>query len=480
MALRKCDVSECHNPAARSLGSCMICARHWCSKHVNSDLHQCPSEDKDADTFAAEYAIANKRYLGTLLGKINVAALKSLASAARQGIPCRVPVFDENTDQASRIDIVSGQCGGQNCHLDINFDDGVTWIARIRLQDPLLPPADIQNYIFLSEVATLQFLAQTDVPAPRVHYHQPEDPSNPVGTSYILMDKISGEPLDWNSANGEQRTKVMEQLADIFLELEKHPFQMTGSISLSDSLVNENLVEIGGFAQEPWFETLDGPLGPFATLEYAYTAVLHRHLEAIHDGEIPDLPVDNYLSFKWRLANLRALMASSASTNGPFYLKHYDDKGDHILVDNDYNITAIIDWEFASSEAKEVAFNSPCMMWPVADFYDGKNNLSEEEHEFAKIFEKRGRQDLSRLVLKGRQWQRYLFFLGGGVPDDKAEFEALFQGLRETFAHDPKSVSRYQDWKQEAIGLFSQDDLRLQALLREEGAKKGKKESSNL
>lgn len=48
-------------------------------------------------------------------------------------------------------------------------------------------------------------------------------------------------------------------------------------------------------------------------------------------------------------------------------------------MDEEYNITGIIDWEFASAEAKELAFSSPCMMWPVAKFYDGDNALAEDE-----------------------------------------------------------------------------------------------------
>lgn len=57
------------------------------------------------------------------------------------------------------------------CQLDRNeFSDGVVWIARLRLADPLLPP-----------------------------------PS-------------------------EQRARVMEQLADVFLELEKHPLPLTRSL----------------------------------------------------------------------------------------------------------------------------------------------------------------------------------------------------------------------------------------------------------
>jgi len=64
-----------------------------------------------------------------------------------------------------------------------------------------------------------------------------------------------------------------------------------------------------------------------------------------------------------------------AYCNGPFFLKHTDDKGEHILVDDEYNITGIIDWVFASTACKAYAFSSPCMMWPVAAYYEGKNVL---------------------------------------------------------------------------------------------------------
>lgn len=145
--------------------------------------------------------------------------------------------------------------------------------------------------------------------------------------------------------------------------------------------------------------------------------------------EVDRLSVDNYLAFLWRLRALPDLVAESASREGPFYLKHYDDKGDHILVDDDYNITGIIDWEFASAEAKELAFSSPCMMWPVGDFYDGSNALSEDEVRFAAAFGRRGRGDLAELVRRGRRWQRFLFFLGGGVPWEYGRIRAAFPGF---------------------------------------------------
>jgi hypothetical protein len=143
--------------------------------------------------------------LSTLLAKISVNAMQSAASRARSDIPCRIPAFSNHLDPAARVKlVVSSQCGGQNCHVDIEFVDGVTWIARIRLDDPLLPPPAIQARIILSEVATLEFLARTRVPAPPVYGYELEAPGNPVGTSYVLMEKLAGQPLDWNSANAEQ------------------------------------------------------------------------------------------------------------------------------------------------------------------------------------------------------------------------------------------------------------------------------------
>lgn len=156
------------------------------------------------------------------------------ASNIRRGVPCRIPALQNDDSSVSREDVISRQMGGQNCHVHVEFDDGVTWIARIRLEDPLLPPQGVQNHIFLSEVATLEFLAKTSVPAPKVYHYQLQGPDNIVGTSYVLMEKMPGRPLDWNSASEEQRRRVMDQLADIYLELEKHPLPMTGSIMPSD------------------------------------------------------------------------------------------------------------------------------------------------------------------------------------------------------------------------------------------------------
>lgn len=326
----------------------------------------------------------------------------------------------------------------------------------------------------MSEIATLQFLAETKVPVPRVYAYELSSPDNAVGVSYILMEKLPGKPLDWDDATEQQRTRVMEQLADLYLELEKHPIPLTGSLvpSSNPSMTNRGSIQVGPFAQAPCFVTPDRALGPFNTLAETYTALVQQQQDMLANREVGSLAVDSHLAFLWRLEALPELVAESTSRTGPFYLKHYDDKGDHILVDDEYNITGVIDWEFASVEAKELAFSSPCMMWPVGEFYDGSKVLSDEETKFAAIFEWRGRADIAALIRGGRKWQRYLFFMGGGIPHDMAEFVPLFQGLRKSSLgkDEEANISSYSEWKESTLAGFAKGDNLLQDLMRAERA----------
>ena len=181
--------------------------------------------------------------------------------------------------------------------------------------------------------------------------------------------------------------------------------------------------------------------------------------------------MDNYLANCWKLEVIPKLCATlKFDKDEPrFFLKHNDDKGDHLLVDEDFRITAIIDWEYASTEVKELAFTSPCMMWPVADFYDGKNNLSPEELEFASIFRRRGRHDIAEIILKGRKWQRFMFSMSENMSSDPAEFENLFQGLRAAVddQSDLHKLEPYAQWKKEAIAKYAKNDANLQKLLKD-------------
>ena len=275
------------------------------------------------------------------------------------------------------------------------------------------------------------------------------------------MEKVEGEPLDWQRATSSQKEKVMQQLVDIFLEIEKHPFDTIGSIMAAG---DPTAFEIQGFAHHATFRPeCGGPLGPFHSSLEAARVIIETYLAMIASGEIAaTYPIDVYLAHRYRLDILNDT-GKEILSEGKFFLKHPDDKGDHILVNKDYDIVSIIDWEWCCTVAKEDAFSSPCMMWPVAEFYDGSNELTDDELRFAGIFRERGRSDLAGYVTGSRKVQRLFFALGAtsDCPNDYRTFVDLCTGLKRAFGSEEEG---WEEWKAKALERWKSDEL-LQALL---------------
>ena len=303
--------------------------------------------------------------------------------------------------------------GGQNCHTEVVFEDQVRWVARFRLIKTSSPPPEVRDYLLNSEVATMDYLRRhTSIPSPEIYGWACEsDQRNSVGVGYIFMEKMKGKPLNWEGSTMAQRERIMQHLVDISLEIEKHPFEAMGS--LMPNPASQNGFEIGGLAREATFSLgCKGPLGPFQTSVEGVRAIFESYLSKIAKGEIGGVdPIDVYLTHRFRLEYYHSIWRSP-SMNEKFFLMHPDDKGDHILIDDSYQIIGILDWEWAQTVPKELAFSSPCMMWPVGDFYDGLNTLSDDEVRFAGIFAERGRGDLANYVRAGRKSQRLFSLLG--------------------------------------------------------------------
>jgi hypothetical protein len=86
-------------------------------------------------------------------------------------------------------------------------------------------------------------------------------------------------------------------------------------------------------------------IGPFSSLEEYHIASIQLILDLIIQEEMySQQAVDAYLIHRY-LLDLIPRVLPSAFDDNKFYLKHADDKGDHILVDESFNITGIIDWE---------------------------------------------------------------------------------------------------------------------------------------
>jgi hypothetical protein len=352
---------------------------------------------------------------------------------------------------------LSTMMGNQNCHIEITFQDNVKWLARCRLSKTSSPPQSVSDYILQSEAATMIYLQEyTCVPTPKVFdWACSSDPNNHIGAGYILMEKLEGKPLNWQIAAPAQKERVMQQLVDILLELEKHPFTANGSLNSSDKAQ----FDIQKLASPATFQEGCGQ-GPFSSSVDRLRSVTELYLSLTYSGEITAFnSVDLYLAHRLRLDVIQDL---SDVLPNQFFLKHPDDKGDHILVDDSFNIVGMIDWEWTQTVSKIEAFCSPCMMWPVADFYKGSNELSTDELRLASIFEQRDRKDLAECVIHGRKIQRFLFALGpeSSFLDEKT-FVDLFMALKRSF--DPTDES-WEQWRESALSKW-QGDSRLQYLL---------------
>ncbi|KAF7553447.1 hypothetical protein G7046_g7099 [Stylonectria norvegica] len=345
--------------------------------------------------------------------------------------------------------------GGQNCHAEITFQDKVKWLARFRLARTSSPTLEVREWILRSEAATMMYLQQhTSIPTPKVFAWASEtDPKNRLGVGYILMEKLDGKPLDWQAATVEQREKIMQQVADIYLEIEKHPFDAVGSLVSSAG----DIYEIQGLAQQSTFQAGIGPLGPFSSSLKGTRAILEAYLEMIASGEIDSFsPVDIYLAHRFRLDIVDGPWEDDPS-GVQFFLRHPDDKGDHIMVNDSFDILGIIDWEWTQTVSKSEAFCSPCMTWPVGEFYKGSNALAADELRLAAIFRERGRGDLAHCIIEGRRVQRFFFGLGleSSFMDEKT-FTDLFAGLQRAFGFGDEG---WKHWKCKALKKWKDDKL---------------------
>jgi hypothetical protein len=391
--------------------------------------------------------------------KINLEYLQLRATSLHNNIPCHISV--PTTPGHTPL------MGGMNIHLPILFADGVKWLARIRRRNATSPPPALQTYILESEIATLRFLETTKLPTPRVWDYCLQGEKGKAGVSYIFMEFMPGEILDWSSISDDGREKVIAQLADVYIELGKHEFSGMGSL---DRVGSEHIGPLArecptDFAGE---ESIMHPLGPFTNLQDYYHSCITLLLDLIYRGEIyTDHPVETYLMYKYLHDIVPGIYPQETEeTSKGFYLRHADDKGFHILVDADSNITGLIDWEWAFAAPKALAFNSPMLLLLTSEFFNGETGIGKDEEVFAECLDARGADDMAEAVRGGRVHHQLAFLCTLDFCLSFEDLVGVFGGLRRsvTVDHDYE----WEDWKQVALKRYSHDD-RLRDILGRSG-----------
>lgn len=310
--------------------------------------------------------------IGRLRSLINDEAVRRLASSLNKDRYCTV-------EYSSKIVGSGALMGCANYHARIRFDDGSpSWLIRVPQITGFAVglPVPLAEYLICSEYATLKFLETTAVPAPRAFAFgiPSQGTDHGVGVCFLMMEELPGKPWDGQG----DATNIWKAVAEVLDELAKHPFQQAGSLHVDPST---NLPSVSAVASDR-FVCLD-PHGPFETSGAYYAAWAEQHLVLIADGQLyPQFPVEAYLVYRFLRHNAINL---SDCDNNEFFLKHVDDKGDHILVDEDLNVTGIIDWQMARIVPRREAFSLSLVTADMSALCGGKSSLSTKDIELRDV-----------------------------------------------------------------------------------------------
>lgn len=390
--------------------------------------------------------------IGRLRSLINNEAVCKLASSLNNDKSCTI-------EYSSKFVGSGALMGCANYHASIRFDDGSpSWLIRVpRIMGFAVGlPVALAEYLISSEYATLKFLETTTVPAPRAFAFgiSSQGTDYGVGVCFLMMEELPGKPWDGQG----DATKIWRAVADILDELAKHPFQQAGSL-LIDPL--NSLPAVSAVASDR-FVCLD-PYGPFETSGAYYAAWAEQHLELIADGQLyPQFPVEAYLVYRFLRDN--GIHLSDGDDN-QFYLKHVDDKGDHILVDENFNVTGIIDWQMARIVPRREAFALSLVTADMSALCGGQSSLSKSDVELRDILREK-RPELASYMADEKMRR---FFWGLGLETKWKYALPLATAILRVFGISQS----WDEWSTVAVRTYGEDE-RLKKLVEE--TRQGRKE----
>ncbi|EPE35572.1 Protein kinase-like (PK-like) [Glarea lozoyensis ATCC 20868] len=394
------------------------------------------------------YALQTAAEIERLRFRINDEAVCKHASSLNGGRNCHI----EYIFAVGPGDLM----GSANYHARICFHDGSpSWLLRVpRVASFAVGlPSLLVEYLVLSEYATLKFLETTAVPAPRAFSYGicGTETDHGIGVSFIIMEELQGKPwagqgIFSSRATENDKATVWRGLANILVKLEKYPFPKAGSLCLQSSEI-----EVSAMASDRFLVLT--PRGPFATSIAYYTAFAEQYLELIADGQLyTDYPVDAYLAYRFLKDNAVQLASLEGhQSRESFYLKHVDDRGDHILVDDQLNITGIIDWQMACTVPRHEAFGPSLVTADMNAFCDGEVQLSHNDLVLADMLRARGFSDLDSNTADEKVRR---FFWGLALEPEWACALPLANAILKTFG----VVQEWLHWKESALEEYGSDE----------------------
>lgn len=271
--------------------------------------------------------------------------------------------------------------------------------------------------------ADMAIRLKTKIAVPEVFGHD-LSADNEVGAPYILMSYMHGtsaaelselrdcDPETFGTA--EQDARFRQQMANIHVQLASLTFDRIGSL-------RESHDNPGDFFIGSEIETGEGP---WDTAQQYYSAVARHRLQvAEHDAE-PEVRECDSFNLPHRFCELMPLLQSRETR--PYGLANRDFGAHNVLVDDDFNIIGLIDFDGVIAAPIELVAQLPLFTGlerPIPGFV--------ETGEFA----------LKRIERTKHQVPQYIEFVSGAIAEAEATVGlADSSGLADAMVSDAASA----------------------------------------
>ncbi|KAE8348917.1 kinase-like domain-containing protein [Aspergillus coremiiformis] len=287
---------------------------------------------------------------------------------------------------SSPISKIDKMEGGFNKALVMTAENGKEVIAKIPC--PSVVPS---MYSTASEVAVLEYVgSNTSVPVSKVLAWS-SDPSNPVRSEYIVMEKVNGVQLvdKWSEMDQLQRFKLIQNLVRLESELASLEFPGYGCLYFRRSIQHHSQVIpvnddycIGPAYNASWFPQRDNEkyAGPWASLSDLALSLANRGLAHVQYSTLVPLGPN----FGTKAEHSRVLEAAMKTIpkladytplqrfSRPI-LWHRDLHLGNILVCNQdpTTIVGVIDWQFISIMPAFMQVQWPSFLSPPENYEVG-------------------------------------------------------------------------------------------------------------
>lgn len=261
----------------------------------------------------------------------------------------------------------------------LHFEDGWSCIGRfIRNRKEQLAVTE-------SAHATVRYIRQhTTIPVPETYFVN-LNPEHVVGCAFVLMERLPGTDLYaiWMQLTTEHRLAVMEQIAEVLVQLSKLKSDKIGSINIHGELgplLNQAIPP-----DEP-------PRGPFKAAG--------AHMLSFLQGDGPHAAQTKlfFPGIKKAVHEFLEDQTDDPLYNPPFRLSHGDFDGQNLLFtwtdrNNPPKLSGVIDWDYSFAGPLYYLFDYPCF---IQD-----SDLREEDYAENKILRKNFVRMLAQKFPKG-------------------------------------------------------------------------------